>query len=120
VDSRFVKFAELLIGRWEPPIAVAFAKFGLGIVVPVAVLIYGLSGILTRQSRVLARGGLSEVSGLPAIAVGIAYVALGLTIYIHICWEDHPYLAPFRDLGRQLLLVVLAVALVATFGLALI
>jgi hypothetical protein len=111
MKSRFVKFLELLVGPWEPPIAVAFAKFALGIVVPIVILRHGLSGILTRQA---------VVSGFPAVAIGIAYVALGLIIYVHICWDDHPYLAPFRDLARQLFLIVIIISLVATFGLALI
>ena len=72
MNSRFVKFLELLVGRWEPPIAVAFAKFALGIVVPIVILRHGLSGILTRQAVVITRGGFAGVSGLPAVAIGIA------------------------------------------------
>ncbi len=119
MKMKLVKFMELLVGRWEPPIAIAFAKLGLGIFIPIVILIYSLSCVLTRHAPVIARGGISEVSGLPAIAVGIAYATIGLIIYVHICWEDHPHLSGLRDAARQLLLVVIAIALAATFGLAL-
>ena len=119
VNSRLIKFMQLLVGRWEPPIVVAFAKLGLGIVIPGVVLLYGISCVLSRDAKVIARGGFSEINGLPAVAVGIAYATIGMIIYVHICWDNHPYFAGFRDAARQLLLVVIIIALGATFGLAL-
>ena len=110
---------ELLVGRWEPPIVVAFAKLGLGIVIPTLVLLYGVSCVVNQHALIIARGGFSRISGLPALSAGIAYVAVAMIIYVHICWDDHPYLGGFRDVVRQLLLVVIVIALAATFGLAL-
>ena len=117
---RLTKWLEWLVGRWEPPLFTAFAKFGLGIVIPAIVLVYGISCGLGRHATVIARGGLTEITGLPAVAVGIAYATIGLFIYVHVCWDDHPYFAGLRDVARQMLLGVIIVALVATFGLALI
>ena len=120
MNSRLTKLLELLVGRCEPPIVIALAKLAAGIVIPVVVLGYGISCGLSRHATIPTRGGLSEITGLPAVAVGIAYAAVGVIIYVHICWEDHPYLAGLRDVARQLLLLVILVALAATFGLALI
>ncbi len=120
MSSRLTKSLELLVGRWEPPIVTALAKIGLGIVLPAVVLFYGISCGLSRHATVITRGGLSEIIGLPAVAVGIVYATIGMILYVHICWEGHPYFAGLRDAARQLLLLVMIVALAATFGLALI
>ena len=120
MSSRLTKSLELLVGRWEPPLATALAKLGLGVVLPAVFFIYGISCGLSRHATVVTRGGLAEIAGLPAVAVGIAYAAIGLILYVHICWDGHPYFSGLRDAARQLLLLVIVVALAATFGLALI
>ena len=74
----------------------------------------------SRYAKIVARGGLAEITGLHAVAVGIAYATTGVFIYVHISWDDHPYLTGFRDIARQLLLVMIIISLAATFGLALI
>ena len=117
---KLLRCLELVVGRWEPPIAVAIARLVLGVAVPVGILVYGVSCILARQAPIPTRGGIAEAFGLPAVAVGIAYAALGLLVYVHVCWEEHLYLAGFRDVARQVLLVVVALSMAATFGLALI
>lgn len=120
MSSRLTKSLELLVGRWEPPIVTALARFVLGIVLPAVVFYYGISCGLSRHAMVITRGGLSEIIGLPAVAVGIAYAAIGIIIYVHICWDGHPYFSGLRDAARQLLLMVMIAALAATFGLTLI
>lgn len=116
-----VKILEALVGRWQGPLAVAFARIGLGIVIPGAIVAYGIACVAGRRAHIIDRAGrLAEVSGLPAVAVGIAYAAVGLLVYVHVCWEEHAYLAGARDLVRSILLGVVAVCLAATLGLALI
>ena len=120
MSSRLTQSLELLVGRWEPPLITVLARFVLGIVLPAMVLFYGISCGLSRHATVITRGGLAEIAGLPAVAVGVAYAAIGMILYVHVCWDGHPYFAGLRDAARQLLLLVMIVALAATFGLALI
>ena len=120
MSARLTKSLELLVGRWQPSIATAVARFALGIMLPAVILFYGISCGLSRHATVITRGGLAEIIGLPAVAVGIAYAAIGMILYVHICWDAHPYFAGLRDVARQFLLLVMIVALAATLGLALI
>jgi len=120
LNSRLTKSLDLLVGQWQPSIATAMARFCLGIVLPSIIVIYGISCGLSRHATVITRGGLAEIIGLPAVAVGIAYATIGLMIYVHICWDGHPHFAGLRDAARQMLVLVIVVALAATFGLALI
>jgi hypothetical protein len=110
---------ELIVGRWRPSIATAVAKLGLGILCPSVVLVYALRCLFARQAHIITRGGLSQVFGLPAVAVSVAYACVAMIIYVHVCWEDHPYLGGVRDIARQCLLLAIIIALAATFGLAL-
>jgi hypothetical protein len=117
--KRHERLLELLVGRWQPYLAVAFGRFALGIVFPGLILLYALSCIAAREAPIISRGGLSRVFGLPAMAVGVAYACAALVLYVHICWEDHPHLAGFRDFARSILLLAIAISLAATFALVL-
>lgn len=75
---------------------------------------------MSQYAIVPDRGRLARVNGLPAIAVGIAYATIGVILYVRICWDDHPYFAGLRDVASQILLLVVILALAASFGLALI
>jgi hypothetical protein len=110
---------ELLVGRWQPSLAVAVGRLALGILIPVMILLYALKCIVGREALVIARGGLTHIQGLPAVAVGVAYACAALVLYVHICWEDHPHLAALRDTSRFILLLAIAVCLAATFTLVL-
>lgn len=115
------RFVEAIVGRWQPSIGVAIARLILGIAIPALIFMYGLSCVFSHQAYILDRTGRpTEVSGLPALAVGIAYAAAGLLLYVHVCWEEHAYLAGVRDFARSILLLVIGTALAATLGLALI
>ena len=120
MTPRLTKLLEMLVGKWEPAIATALGKFGLGIVIPTAILVYAISCALSRESKVITRGGLAEITGLPAVAIAVAYATIGVIIYVHVCWDDHPYFAGLRHLALQFLLLIIIIALAATFGLALI
>jgi len=111
---------ELLVGRWQPSLAVAFAKLVFGIVCPVLIVAYAVSSIVARDAVIYARGGLTHVQGLPAVAVGIAYACVAGLLYVQVCWEDHPQLSGLRDFARKVLLLVIALLLAGTFALALI
>ena len=91
-----------------------------GVVIPSVPLIYGVSCVVSRHAMIIGRGGIASLSGLPAIGIGVAYAAVGLLIYVHSCWEDHPQLAGARDAARGVLLLVIIVALLSTFALVLI
>ncbi len=113
------RILKALVGRWQGSV-VPIAKLGLGIVIPALIFAYGTSCIIGRHAYILDRAGRpAAVSGLPASAIGLAYAAAGLLLYVHICWEEHPYLAGVRDFARAFLLTVIAVCLAATLGLAL-
>ncbi|MBN1853844.1 MAG: hypothetical protein JW829_14015 [Pirellulales bacterium] len=116
----YVKLLEWIVGRCEPPLIVPLAKLVAGVVIPGIILSYGLIGIFSGNAPIIARRGLTNVTGLPAISVGIAYVAVGLFLYVHFCWENHATFAGLRDVARKILLLVIAIALAATFGLALV
>lgn len=118
--KRLGRFLELLVGRWQPSPAVAIARLGLGVVCPGLILAYAVSCIIDRQALILARGGLTHVQGLPAVAVGTAYACLAAFLYVHVCWDDHPHLAGFRDFARQLLLLAIFILMAGTLALALI
>lgn len=115
------KLLEALVGRWHGSIAVPLAKIGLGIVIPGLIVAVAVACMLRRHAYIIDRTGhLADVTGLPAIAVAIAYAAVGLFIYVHVCWEEHTQLAGIRDFARQILLGVIGVSLATTLALALI
>ncbi len=119
MKPHFAKLLELAIGRWRPDVSTAVAKFGLGVLCPSPILLYGLSCVFSRQASIPTRGGLAPVIGLPAVAVGVVYVCVALMLYVHVCWEDHPLLAGCHDAARKLLALVIAIALAVTVALAL-
>jgi hypothetical protein len=115
------KILEALVGRWRPSVAVLIARLILGIAIPALIVAYGVRSVFSGHVYILDRTGRpTDVSGLPAVAVGIAYAAAGLIVYVHVCWEEHAYLAGAREFARTILLGVIGAALAATFGLALI
>jgi len=117
--KRYERLLELLVGRWQPSLAVAVGRLIAGIVCPVLILAYALRSIAIRRALIIGKGHLDHVEGLPAIAVGLAYACVALLIYVHVCWEDHPHLAGLRDIARFVLLLAIAILLAATFTLAL-
>lgn len=117
--KRHEKVLELLVGRWQPSPGVAVGRLGLGILTPVLILLYALKCMAGREALVIARGGLTHIQGLPAVAVCVAYARAALLLYVHVCWEDHPHLTGLRDFARFVLLLAIAVCLAATFTLVL-
>ena len=120
VRQLFTRLLELLVGQWQPSAAVAAARVALGIIVPTFIVAYAIRCVLTGNATIIAKEGVREVTGLSAVAIGLAYAAAGLFLYVHVCWEYNPRLAGLRDFARQLLLVVIAASLAATFALALV
>lgn len=118
--KRYEWLLELLVGRWQPSLGVAIARLGLGIVCPALILAYAVSCIVARQALIIARGGLTHVHGLPAVAIGLAYACVAALLYVHVCWEDHPRFAGLRDFARQALLIAIFLLLGSTIALELI
>jgi hypothetical protein len=68
----------------------------LGAGVALAPIYYGIRCLVTDHATFLgSRGARLDVTGSPAIAMAIAYIAIGLFIHAHWFWGLHPPLAPW-------------------------
>lgn len=119
VKLRPIAIFDYILGLSDPSLEHRVLRFVWGLAVPLVLVGYGISCIVARQASIFTRRGLTEVVGSTAVAVGIAYAAIGLLVYVHCCWEDHPLFAGVRGPARYLLVGVAAAALASTFALTL-
>lgn len=76
---------------------------------------YGVHFLSVHRATFFGRGGSRlELHGAPAVALAVAYIAVGLFIHAHWFWGLHPRLQRFSYFGKLLSLLVF----VPTFGYA--
>lgn len=63
-------------------------QWGLGVVVPLALIVCGAFGIITRQIGFGGRGVAMTLHNANAIAFGVAWVAAGAFLHCHYFWGN--------------------------------
>ena len=77
---------------WLLGVGVALLPFG-----------YGLRGLFTKHTVFIGERGTNlQLNGTDAIALSIAYIAVGVFIHAHWFWGLHPKLEPFSPLLKLL------------------
>lgn len=76
-----------------------FYQWGLGVVLPLALIAFGIYAIAVRQ---ISFGGRISMTlhGLNAIAFGIAWVSAGISVHCHYFWGNVFNQAWFAVLGK--------------------
>jgi len=91
-------------GRWY--------QWGLGAVVPLFVLVYGVHAIIIRQASYGRPNQTLILEGCNAIALGVAAVSLSLFLHCHYFWGNIYNQAWFAVLGKIFALCGFIVGLV--------
>ena len=75
-----------------------------GVIIPLALLVYGVHCILAHHGIVGGRFPL-ELHGAPAVALGIAAVSLGTLLHCHYFWGNIYHLSFLAVLGKIISLI---------------
>jgi hypothetical protein len=85
------------------PVKIWLAGFGLA-VIPLS---YGLRSLFTGHTRFFGnRGSNLDLEGSEAVALAIAYIAMGAFIHFHYFWGLHPRLCGLSPLFKLLAAIV--------------
>ena len=84
---------------WDQPGQGPFYQWILGAALPLAILIYGIFAIVTRQTTIGGQQPM-HLEGLNATAIGIAAVSLGLFLHCHYFWGNIYNQVWFAVLGK--------------------
>lgn len=89
----------------------------LGVALALAPIGYGVRCLVTEHATLIgSRGSRLEVTGSAAVAMAIAYMAVGLFIHAHWFWGLHPRLSPWSPVLKILtLLTFLAASIYAGY-----
>ena len=86
-------------------------RWGLGVGGAVALVGYGVRCVALGRAWLPGRQGGIELVGATALALGIAYVALGALLHFSCFWEEHPKLWRFSAAGKLAAVVAFIAAL---------
>ena len=79
----------------------------LGVGLALIPIYYGIRCLQTGHTAFLgSRGGRLDLTGSPAVAMAIAYLAVGAFIHAHWFWGLHPKLEPLSPILKVLALLV--------------
>jgi hypothetical protein len=85
---------------WEvQPTQGAFYQWGLGVVLPLALVAYGGTGVVVRQVTFGDQISMT-LHGLNAVAFGVAWVSAGAFFHFHYFWGNVFNQAWFAVLGK--------------------
>ncbi len=91
------------VGPWQ--------KWGMGVVLPAIAITYGVASIAAARTTVFApRARDAEVTGAPAVAIAIAYVAFGAMLHCHFFWGLNERLWRYSFLAKNVAAGVFAAA----------
>jgi len=79
-----------------------------GVVVPLAMAVYGLSCCVTASASFPARHGIEPLLGAAAVAYGIAWLSAGAFLHFHFFWGTVDRLCGLSEPGKIASLAVLA------------
>jgi hypothetical protein len=88
------------------------SKWLSGVIVPICILIYALRCCILQKATLLGRGHNLDLSGMPAVFMGLAWLSAAFFIHFHYFWSAHKRLCVFADLGKTLALF----CIIGTFG----
>lgn len=77
-----------------------------GVGVALIPIVYGIRCLAQGEARLFGRGANLDLTGHPAVALSIAYLAVGAFIHFHYFWGLHPRLYPFSLLLKLLAVLV--------------
>ena len=91
--------------------------WGLGIVVPLALIAYGLFALQTQsaafvgrtQGLLYSRWSIVSFHGTPAIGLGAAYIGLGVFLHFHGFWSWRERCDLLAQIGMSLALLAVAI-----------
>jgi len=90
-----------------------WSKWFGGVIVPACILIYALRCCILQKAILFgSRGQNVELSGMPAIFMGLVWLSGAFFLHFHFFWSSHTRLYVFSDLGKFISLT----CLVGTFG----
>jgi hypothetical protein len=97
---------------WEDiPASGPIAKWFGGMIVPLALIAYGITCIITQHGIVGSRTPL-ELHGMKAVALGIATVSIALFLHCHYFWGNIYHLSAWAVLGK----IVSLIAFIGSIG----
>jgi hypothetical protein len=89
------------------------SKWFGGVIVPVFILIYGLRCcILQKAVFEGGRSGSLELSGMPAVFMGLSWLSAAFFIHFHYFWSAVKRLCVYADFAKTIALL----CLIGTFG----
>jgi hypothetical protein len=91
----------------------SFSKWVLGVIVPIGVLIYAIRCCILQEAVVFGHHGANmEISGIPAVFMGLAWVNAAFFIHFHYFWSAVKRLCTYADFAKTIALL----CLIGTFG----
>ncbi len=97
---------------WEDiPASGPFPKWFGGVIVPIALVVYGMACIMT-QHAVVGHQMPLELYGMRAVAAGTACLSLGLFLHCHFFWGNIYHLLAWAVLGK----IISMVAFIGSVG----
>lgn len=101
--------------NFDPPSGGRVWHFALGAVLPIAITWFALNCIARVSTPFPHRRGIEHLSGVSAISLAVAYLALGAFLHFHFLWGSIRRLSVYSQLGRSLSFVVFVVGIIAAF-----
>lgn len=101
-----------------PPAGGTAKMWIIGVGVALIPAIYGVQCVITGTSVVGGTLWHRNVTGLPALALGLGWIGAGAFVHFHYFFGLHPKLEPYSRTGKTVSLVVACIALATAFLLA--
>lgn len=103
-------FAEHFSGTPEPTF---WSKWFGGVLVPVCIANYALRCCISQQAVLVgSRHSSLDLSGKPAVFLGLAWLSGAFFLHFHYFWSTLRRLGVFTDLGK----IISLLCLIGTFG----
>jgi len=90
-----------------------FSKWALGVILPISILVYAARCFILQKAVVIGQGGHNmEISGIPAVFMGLAWLSAAFFIHFHYFWSAVKRLCVYADFAKTIALL----CLIGTFG----
>jgi hypothetical protein len=90
----------------------------IGVALALFLIYVGLDGAISAKATIGTTLFHSDVEGLPAVAYGIGWTAVGMFLHFHYFWTSHFRLRPYSRIGKLVSVVAASVGFIIAFGAA--